>query len=137
MSVDLSSLHRTVARLEAGLARFMADPSDTHIRDGLIQQFEFTYDMAPKMLRRVLRARADSPTEIDEMSFPTLMRTAFGQGLIDENWVRWLDFRKMRNETLHTYDEDKAKKVAVAIPVFLDDVRELARRLELDSGTDE
>lgn len=118
------------------MERFLSDPSNTHIRDGLIQQFEFTYDLMPKMLRRVLRSRADSPTSIDEMSFPTLMRTAFEQGLVDASWVRWLDFRMMRNETSHTYDEDKARKVAVAIPALLDEVRELARRLELDSGTD-
>lgn len=137
MSVDLTPLHRTIARLEAGLARFQTDPSDTHIRDGLIQQFEFTYDMAPKMLRRVLQSRSDSPSEIDEMSFSTLMRTAFEQGLMGETWVKWLDFRKKRNVTSHTYDEDKAKNVAAAIPAFLEEVRALAQRLQLDAGTHE
>ena len=129
MAVDISPFLKTVERLAAGLARYRTDENDSHLRDGLIQQFEFTYDVAHKTLRRVLEARAADPAEIDRMSFPTIIRTAFEQGLLEEGWPKWQDFRENRNITSHTYDEDLARKVANAIPRFLDEVRDLADKL--------
>ena len=134
MAVDISPFLKTVERLAAGLARYRTDENDSHLRDGLIQQFEFTYDVAHKTLRRVLEARAADPAEIDRMSFPTLIRTAFEQGLLEEGWPKWQDFRENRNITSHTYDEDLARKVANAIPRFLDEVRDLADKLSCEGS---
>ena len=134
MAVDISPFLKTVERLAAGLARYRTDENDSHLRDGLIQQFEFTYDVAHKTLRRVLEARAADPAEIDRMSFPTLIRTAFEQGLLEEGWPKWQDFRENRNITSHTYDEDLARKVANAIPRFLDEVRNLADKLSREGS---
>ena len=130
MTVDISPLQRAVARLEEGVAEFRADPSRTLSRDGLIQRFELTYDLVPKIVRRVLVARMPSPDEIEELTFPALLRTAYEQGLIGETWPVWLDFRKRRSITSHAYDEEQAKLVADAIPGFLEAVEELLRRLE-------
>lgn len=134
MAVDISPFLKTVERLTAGLARYRTDENDSHLRDGLIQQFEFTYDVAHKTLRRVLEARAADPAEIDRMSFPTLIRTAFEQGLLEEGWPKWQDFRENRNITSHTYNEDLARKVANAIPRFLDEVRDLADKLSREGS---
>ena len=134
MAVDISPFLKTVERLTAGLARYRTDENDSHLRDGLIQQFEFTYDVAHKTLRRVLEARAADPAEIDRMSFPTLIRTAYEQGLLEEGWPKWQDFRENRNITSHTYDEDLARKVANAIPRFLDEVRDLADKLSREGS---
>ena len=134
MAVDILPFLKTVERLAAGLARYRTDENDSHLRDGLIQQFEFTYDVAHKTLRRVLEARAADPAEIDRMSFPTLIRTAFEQGLLEEGWPKWQDFRANRNITSHTYDEDLARKVANAIPRFLDEVRDLADKLSREGS---
>ena len=54
MSLDLSPLQQAVTRLKEGLARYERDISDTQIRDGLIQRFEFTYELSHKMLKRHL-----------------------------------------------------------------------------------
>ena len=132
MPLDFSPLANAVARLEEGLARYGADTSDTQIRDGLIQRFEFTYDLSHKMLRRALEAAAANPEEIDRMSFPTLIRTAGEQALVRGDWAEWRTYREMRNITSHTYDEIKALQVAAAIPAFLAEAQELLRRL---SGT--
>ena len=134
MAVDISPFLKTVERLAVGLARYRTDENDSHLRDGLIQQFEFTYDVAHKTLRRVLEARAADPAEIDRMSFPTLIRTAFEQGLLEEGWPKWQDFRENRNITSHTYDEDLARKVANAIPRFLDEARDLADKLSREGS---
>jgi nucleotidyltransferase substrate binding protein (TIGR01987 family) len=134
MPLDFTPLESAAARLAEGLARHHAEPGDAQLRDGLIQRFEFTYDLAPKMLRRALEADAANPGEIDAMSFPTLIRTAEEQGYIAGGWDKWRTYREMRNITSHTYDEAKAAQVVAAIPGFLADVRELVGELLRRSG---
>lgn len=128
--LDFTPLANAVARLDEGLARYRRDTSDDQIRDGLIQRFEFTYDLASKMLRRALEARADVPDQVDRMSFSALIRTANEQDLLLGSWPDWHGYRDMRNITSHTYDEAKARKVVEAIPAFLEEARELLRRLQ-------
>lgn len=134
MPLDFSPLFNAVARLDEGLVRYRIDESDTQIRDGLIQRFEFTYDLAHKFLRRVLEAGAANPEEIDRMTFPALIRTASEQGLLLGDWTDWHAFREMRNITSHSYDEAKALQVAGAIPAFLTEARALVERLPLNSA---
>lgn len=130
MPLDFSPLANAIARLDEGLTRYLNDTSDTQIRDGLIQRFEFTYDLSHKMLRRALETTAANPEEIDRMSFPTLIRTGTEQGLLRGDWTDWRAYREMRNITSHTYDEIKALQVAATIPAFLEEARELLLRLE-------
>jgi nucleotidyltransferase substrate binding protein (TIGR01987 family) len=130
MPLDFAPLTRAIGRLEEGLDRHRADPADSQLRDGLIQRFEFTYDLAHKMLRRALEAAAANPEEIDRMSFPTLIRTGFKQGMLASDWTHWRLWREMRNITSHTYDETKAMQVAGAIPEFLAEALALLHRLE-------
>ncbi|CDO38348.1 conserved hypothetical protein [Novosphingobium sp. KN65.2] len=130
MPLNFSSLAHAVSRLEEGLTRYLSDTSDAQIRDGLIQRFEFTYDLSHKMLRRSLEAAAANPEEVDRMSFPELIRTGVELGLVAGDWPDWRTYREMRNITSHTYDEAKALQVAQAIPGFLDEARALLDRLQ-------
>ena len=52
--LDLSPLDRAIDRLTEGLVRYQQDISDIQIRDGLIQRFEFSYEISHKMLKRYL-----------------------------------------------------------------------------------
>lgn len=135
MPLDQSLLEKAVARLVEGLARYQSDLTDDQIRDGLIQRFEFTYDLAPKILRRYLEAAADSPGLIDLMSFPSLIRTGWEQGLLKDGWPAWHGFRDMRNTTSHLYDEAKAIEVVAKIPAFLEEVQFFVQQLKARSGS--
>lgn len=128
-ALTFAPLANAIARLDEGLARYLTDTSDAQIRDGLIQRFEFTYDLAHKMLRRALAEFAASSEEIDQMSLATLIRTANEQGLLLGDWSSWQTYRTIRNITSHTYDEAKAQQVVASIPVFLAEARELLRRV--------
>ncbi|WP_225204458.1 nucleotidyltransferase substrate binding protein [Novosphingobium huizhouense] len=130
MPLDFTPLANAVARLDEGLSRYRMDVSDGQIRDGLIQRFEFTYDLAHKMLRRALEQGAANPEEVDRMTFPALIRTGVEQGLVAGEWADWRTFREMRNITSHTYDEAKAVQVVEGIPAFLNEARGLLERLE-------
>lgn len=80
------------------------------IRDSLIQRFEFTFELAWKALFYWLR---DEEEKVPEMVRPVL-QAAFRCGLLEspELWERLKD---CRNETSHTYDEEKAREVATFI----------------------
>ena len=130
MTLDFTPLRNAVARLDEGLKRHLSEPDDLQIRDGLIQRFEFTYDLSHKSLRRAVEARAPNPEEVDQMSFTALIRTGFEQSLVSGGWTAWERYRELRNITSHTYDEAKAQEVAAAIPEFLAEAQGLLARLE-------
>lgn len=129
MPIDISPLVNAVARLEEGYARYMQDITDQQIRDGLIQRFEFTYDLSDKMLKRFLEETSATPEVIDQMSFQSRIRTGNEQELLLNDWSRWKHYRDMRNVTSHTYDETKALIVVAGIPDFIEEVRFLRDKL--------
>src|SRR6266404_9025961 len=133
MKLDTTSLGNAVRRLREGLARYERESKDEQLRDGLIQRFEFTYELSHKMLRRYLKESAASPDEIEQMPFADLVRTANAQALLRGDWPAWRRFREMRARTSHTYDAKVASQVASAIPAFLEEAEhlydELQRRL--------
>lgn len=128
-AIDLTPLMNAIARLEEGLARYQLDTSDSQIRDGLIQRFEFTYELSHKMLRRYLASTAPSPGEYDAADFSFLVRSGNEQGLLLSDWPTWCSFREMRAKTSHSYDEKIALDVVQGIPPFLAEARHLAQRI--------
>jgi nucleotidyltransferase substrate binding protein (TIGR01987 family) len=133
MPLDITSLDNAVQRLREGLARHQREPGDEQVRDGLIQRFEFTYELSHRTLKRFLKESAASPDDIEEMSFADLIRTANARSLLAGDWPAWRRFRQMRARTSHTYDATTAEQVVAAIPGFLQEaehlVAELRRRL--------
>jgi nucleotidyltransferase substrate binding protein (TIGR01987 family) len=133
MKLDTTSLGNALRRLREGLARYERESADEQIRDGLIQRFEFTYELTHKMLRRYLNQTAASPDDIERMPFADLIRTGNAQGLLRGDWPVWRRFREMRARTSRTYDAKVASQVASAIPAFLEEAEhfyaELQRRL--------
>ena len=103
---------------------------DEQIRDGLIQRFEFTYELSHKMLRRYLKETAASPDEVERMPFADLIRTGQAQGLLRSAWPAWRRFREMRARTGHTYDAKVASQVASAIPAFVEEAEHLFTELQ-------
>jgi nucleotidyltransferase substrate binding protein (TIGR01987 family) len=133
VKLDPTSLGNAVERLREGLTRHQREPADEQLRDGLIQRFEFTYELSHRLLRRYLRETAASPEDIDQMPFADLIRAGNAQGLLRGEWAAWRQFREMRARTSHTFDAQVASQVASAIPGFLEEAEhfyaELQRRL--------
>lgn len=133
MSLNITPLSNAIARLEEGLLVYSRDTRQTLIRDGLIQRFEFTYEIAHKTLKRHLEQVSANPAEFDGMPFADLIRSANERSLLRSDWPAWRRYRDMRAKTSHTYDEAVAIEVVAGIPAFVDEVRhlrdELARRV--------
>lgn len=127
--LDISPLEKAVSRLQEGLVRYQQDIADTQIRDGLIQRFEFTYEISHKLLKRYMEYASPSPEQFDGMPFSDLIRTANEQGLLQGDWSSWKSYREMRGKTSHTYDESIALEVVANIPAFLQEATVLRDRL--------
>ena len=127
--LEIGPFERAIQRLDEGLERYQADTSDTQIRDGLVQRFEFTYELGHKVLKRYLEYASANPEEIDSLAFQDLIRTGSEQGLLLGDWPDWRDFREMRGKTSHTYNEEIALEVVEGIPRFLEEAIYLRDRL--------
>jgi nucleotidyltransferase substrate binding protein (TIGR01987 family) len=127
--LDIGSLQRAVASLEAALPRHGQAPNDDLVRDGCIQRFEFTYELSHKMLKRYLEAISANPAAVDALTFQDLIREGSERGLLMSDWSRWKQYRAARSLSSHTYDAAKAREVFAIVPEFLREARHLRDRL--------
>ncbi len=123
--LDFGPLGNAVARLREGLARHLREPADEQVRDGLIQRFEYTYELAHRMLRRYLRHVSASPALFDQMPFQDLIRLGNEHGLLLGDWPAWRRYRDLRARTSHTYAAAAAMAVVAGIPDFLKEAAHL------------
>lgn len=110
---------------------FFADLNELE-REGLIQRFEYTYELAWKTLQDYLRYLG-----FEFQAGPnTTLQLAFESGLITDHDT-WRSMGKARNIASHTYDEDDA--AAIAHEVFhvyakvLADLRDFLLEKEKDT----
>lgn len=134
--IDLSSLTKAVAALERTVAAStdearmqLLDPDQRDaIRAGVIQNFEFSYELCWKMLKRHLEQVSAHAELIDQLSFRDLIRVGAEKGLISDP-KRWFEYRRQRNITSHTYDDSKAKQVYETAVAFVEDAKMLRDKL--------
>ena len=79
-------------------------------RQGLIQAFEYTHELAWNTIKDFLEYRGTSGI----FGSRDATRAAFSLGLIKEGAI-WMDMIQSRNKTSHTYDEETANEIASAI----------------------
>ncbi|MBI2058582.1 MAG: nucleotidyltransferase substrate binding protein [Nitrospirae bacterium] len=126
--LSLASLEKAVASLEEALRVYstssLADDASEKVvlRDGVIQRFEFTFELCWKMLRRFLDAYGLG--RVGMMTNKELFRAGSEQGLL-EDAETWLYYLRMRNLTSHVYDQTKAAEVFQAARAFLADAIKL------------
>jgi nucleotidyltransferase substrate binding protein (TIGR01987 family) len=87
------------------LEKAARQPKDEYLRDSVIQRFEFTHELAWKMLK--LRLEQE---DIFALTPRETMQASLQAGFIADGNA-WSDLQKMRNLTSHTYNEDLADQV--------------------------
>ena len=127
--IDFTSFASALVSLKKAIDRAAGAPDDDEVRDAVIQRFEYTYELAWKMIKRQLEAEAAVPSDIDTLSFRSLMREAAEKGMID-SIEPWLVFREQRNITSHVYNQEKAKSVFETAKDFLPAAQELLSNLK-------
>lgn len=112
MLQKIENFRRAVERLQEALTDSARNPESTVIRDGVIQRFEFTFELAWKSLREYM---ADQGADMSGVVFSKqVFKAAYAAQLIDDEQV-WLDMLTSRNITSHVYDDQQAAQVVADI----------------------
>lgn len=127
--IDLTPLTKASAQLRSAIEEQSREPERTLLRAGLIQTFEYTFELSHRMIRRYLSETEPSPADVAELTFEGLIRRADELRLLASPVAVWKDFRQARTETSHTYNEDKAVRVVARIPAFAQEMTYLLERL--------
>jgi len=135
MSLDLSSLRKAVKSLENALEiaapkRLAARPAPEQevLKAGVIQNFEFTYELCWKFMKRWL-AQNIGAAYVDGVTRRELFRLGAEHGLITDV-KRWMEYHAARNETSHTYDQETADEIFEVAGAFFADAADLLKKLE-------
>lgn len=118
--LNLSSLIKAIEQFKQGLIQSELCPHDELMRDGVIQRFEYTMDLAWKMMQRYLKIIQIEESVIRSKN--DIFRESARVGLID-NPEAWISYYRARNETSHDYDHEKANAVYAQATAFLPDVQ--------------
>ena len=92
-------------------------------KEGLIQRFEYTYELAWKTLQDLLRDKG----YLDIAGPNPVLTQAFQDGYISNN-TGWRRMKKAREMTSHTYNSDTAEEIAENI---MDEYYGLLKALQL------
>ena len=128
--IDVTPLAKASAQLNNAIEEQAREPERLLLRAGLIQTFEYTFELSHKMIRRYLAATEPSPEVVAELTFEGLIRRADELSLILSPVATWKDFRQARTETSHTYNESTAVGVVARIPSFAQEVSHLLAQLQ-------
>lgn len=125
--IELSPLRNAISQLETGLHQAESEPGNELLRDGVIQRFEYSHELALRFIKRVLKTLHNDLLE--QMPYNDILRTAADRKYI-QNIEHWFTYRDARNKTSHAYDAFIAAEVYGVVPNFLEDIRILLQQLE-------
>ncbi len=108
MLQKIENYKRAIAQLEEAVSRYQLSPEDTLYRDGLIQRFEFTVELAWKSIKEYLE---DQGVVLSIASPRGILKEAFAAGILDDG-EQWNAILTARNLTSHVYDETTAAGIA-------------------------
>ncbi len=136
MVLELTSLKKALNSLERALSieaklsaqQTFLDEEVALFKAGVIQNFEFSYELCWKFMKRWLESNANELLSIG-ISRKQLFRYACENGLITD-FFAWLKYHEMRNKTSHTYDCLIAEEIFNCAGEFLRDAKNLLIALE-------
>ena len=137
MDLDLTSLKSSTSSLTRAANVYQKIRMDTEdensdlmqtLRAGVIQNFEFTYEVSWKFMKRWLEKNIGA-TAVDGVTRRELFRLAAEHKLINDV-EKWMQFHDARNRASHTYDENIAGDVFVFAVDFVNYAKDLLAVLE-------
>lgn len=108
MLQKIENYKHALAQLEEAIERYQKAPEDSLYRDGLIQRFEFTVELAWKSIKEYLE---DQGVVLSIASPRGILKEAFAAGILDDGDL-WNEILTARNLTSHVYDEATAVGIA-------------------------
>lgn len=111
MLQKVENYQNALKRLKEAIARYKTAPDDTLYRDGLIQRFEFTFELAWKSLKEYLE---DQGVVLTIVSPRSVLKEAYAAGIINNPGI-WNEAVDSRNLMSHIYDEETAVSIATRV----------------------
>lgn len=120
-----SNYRLALSRLAEGVSLARQRPLSDLEKQGLIQAFEFTHELAWNVMKDFFAYQGN----VSIMGSRDAVREAFAKGLVEEG-EGWMEMIKSRNQTSHTYNQKVADEIVERIlesyfPLF----ESLSRRL--------
>lgn len=116
MRLDFTSFEKALTSFKSALdfiksEEFKNLPEERKnlIKAGVIQNFKFTYELSWKFIQRYLKENI-SKEIVEGLSRRELFKYAKEKKLIEDIDL-WLTFHQARNETFHTYDQEKSEEI--------------------------
>ena len=101
---------KALVQLEAAVVLSKERKLSNLEKQGLIQAFEYTHELAWKTIKDFLNDRGNN----EIFGSKDASREAFKYGLIEAGEI-WMEMIKSRNNTSHTYNEETANEITEAI----------------------
>ncbi len=124
MALILKDLEKALKSLHNALKL----SKDDIVRDAAIQRFEYTYEIAWKLIQRWLKKNVGAEA-VDALSKKDLFRMGAEKGLIDDP-LKWFEYHEARNLASHTYNEMGADGVYYVAKRFAVDAENLLQALK-------
>jgi nucleotidyltransferase substrate binding protein (TIGR01987 family) len=136
MSLELSSLKKAINSFNRSIAVISKKLSEDNqdydeietIKAGVIQNFEFTYELCWKFMKRWIESNIGSEI-VDGVTRIELFRVSAENRLISDVDI-WMKYHRARNQTSHIYDEEISESVFQIAISFLIDAKNLLSNLE-------
>ena len=136
MTIDLSALRRGIDSMDRAVhvvtdtpqMELLSEEQQETIRAGVIQNFEFTYELCWRHMKRWIEENIGA-TYVDGVTRRQLFRHAIENQLISDVDL-WMKFHEARNKTSHTYNEETAEAVLATALEFMPSAKALLEALE-------
>ncbi|QJD79792.1 nucleotidyltransferase substrate binding protein [Spirosoma rhododendri] len=121
-----ANYRKALTRLSEAATQATVEKLSDLEEEGLIQRFEYTYELAWKTLQDLLREKG----YVDLKGPKDVLNQAFLVGYIEGD-AAWRAMKKSRELTSHTYDQGTASEIAKAIvETYWQLLKDLESRLE-------
>lgn len=122
-------LEKALDTLEVALKDHANNPEHLVIRDGVIQRFEYCFELSVKLLKKILSDMGESKADLETLFYKDIIRLAASKGLV-ESPKDWFKYRESRNKTSHAYSNEVANEVFDVIEPFLSSAKALLNKLK-------
>ena len=106
----LANYEKAFSRLAAAVELASQRPLSDLEKQGLIQAFEFTHELAWNMMKDYFAWQGT----VDITGSRDATRESFSKGLVADG-EGWMEMIRSRNQTSHTYNEEVANEIAARI----------------------
>jgi nucleotidyltransferase substrate binding protein (TIGR01987 family) len=123
--IKMVNFTKALERLKEAVTEYKQEHASDVVRDGVIQRFEFTYELAWKTTKEHLQ----NIGIVDVNSPKAVIKEAFAQKIITNEQI-WILMLNDRNMTSHVYKEELATEIANRIDNnYIDEFEALIQKL--------